>query len=371
MRTPSILIVDDAGANVASVESVLAAEGFRTLTANDGPSARALARDKQPDLILLDIVMPGESGFETCARLKSNPATADIPIIFLSALDDTENKVTGLKSGGVDYVSKPVHGEEMLARVRVHLRIREANRILLQQTRARLQQLREAQAGMLIRPADFPGGSFAVFYRPLEEASGDFYDVTPVGPDTVGYFVADVSGHGVSAAFFTSAIKALLRQHSSPLFSTEDAMRGIDSAMRHVLGAEQFVTACYARLNHRTGRLSIVSAGHPPAIVTRASGRAEAVEMESEPLGVFHSVVLQHKALRLRAGDRVFLYTDGLIEMTAGRRNREGVQRLLESTIRHCGVPLDEATSSIAADIWPGEVSAKDDLLLLGVEARA
>src|SRR5205807_7641395 len=93
MNTPTILIVDDMATNVEIVQSVLAAEGFRTLAASDGLSACALSRAEQPDLILLDVVMPGESGFETCARLKSDPATADIPIIFLSALDDVKSKV--------------------------------------------------------------------------------------------------------------------------------------------------------------------------------------------------------------------------------------------------------------------------------------
>ena len=86
-----------------------------------------------------------------------------------------------------------------------------------------------------------------------------------VDSDVFGYFVADVSGHGVSAAFLTSAIKALLRQYTGPLFSPEDTMRGLDTVMRQMLGEEQYLTACYANLNRRTGRLSVVSAGHPPA----------------------------------------------------------------------------------------------------------
>ena len=125
MDAPTILVVDDTPINLDVVRSVLEAEGFRTLTASDGRTARHLSRAQQPDLILLDVMMPGETGFETCAQLKSDPATADIPIIFLSSLDDVKSKVTGLKIGGVDYIAKPVHGEEVLARVRVHLRIRE------------------------------------------------------------------------------------------------------------------------------------------------------------------------------------------------------------------------------------------------------
>ncbi len=111
MNAPRILIVDDTATNVDAIQGVLQAEGFQTLVARDGPSGRAISRAEKPDLILLDVLMPGENGFETCSRLKSDPATADIPIIFLSVLDDVKNKVTGLRSGGVDYLSKPVHGE--------------------------------------------------------------------------------------------------------------------------------------------------------------------------------------------------------------------------------------------------------------------
>src|ERR1017187_8939724 len=249
MESPVILIVDDTPTNVEMVQSVLEAEGFRTLTANDGPSARAMCASERPELILLDVVMPGETGFETCAKLKSDPATAGIPIIFLSALDDVNSKVTGLKIGGVDYIAKPVHGEEVLARVRVHLRIGETNRALVAQQRARLEQLRDAQQAILVRPDDCPEASFAVYYKPLEEAGGDFYDVVQLGAGTFAYFVADISGHGVSAAFLTSAVKALLRQYAGPVFSPEDTMHGVDAVMGQLLGEEQYLTACYARLN--------------------------------------------------------------------------------------------------------------------------
>ncbi|MEO8662930.1 MAG: response regulator, partial [Bryobacteraceae bacterium] len=82
---PQILIVDDSRTNVAMIEGILRAEGFHTLAASDGSMARVMSRHEHPDLILLDVLMPGESGFETCSLLKSDPATTDIPIIFLSA----------------------------------------------------------------------------------------------------------------------------------------------------------------------------------------------------------------------------------------------------------------------------------------------
>src|ERR1039457_1631441 len=105
MDTPTILVVDDTPINRDMVTGILEAVGFRTLTAGDGRTARDLVRARQPDLILMDVMMPGETGFETCALLKSDPVTADIPIIFLSSLDDVKSKVAVLNIGGVDYIA--------------------------------------------------------------------------------------------------------------------------------------------------------------------------------------------------------------------------------------------------------------------------
>jgi phosphoserine phosphatase RsbU/P len=366
VSAPTILIVDDTEVNVLLLQSVLDAEGFRTLTAADGATARKLSRSEAPDLILLDVVMPGESGFETCAKLKSDPKTADIPIIFLSAQDDVKSKVKGLKVGGVDYVAKPVHGDEVLARVRVHLRISENNRSISRQHQARIEELRDAQQAILVRPESCPEASFAVYYEPLEGAGGDFYDVVAVDSDVFGYFVADVSGHGVSAAFLTSAIKALLRQYTGPLFSAEDTMRGIDTVMRQMLGEEQYLTACYANLNRRTGRLAVVSAGHPPVVIVQPSGKAQTVELDSDPLGIFSSLVIQRKEVQVSPGDRFYLYTDGLIESSPGGGRGEGLERLVAACVLHRSDLLPAAAAGIAASLQFG--AASDDLLLLAVE---
>lgn len=367
-----ILIVDDTPANIELLDTLLRVEGFDTLTAENGESARALAAEAHPDLILLDVVMPGESGFETCAKLKSDPDTVDIPIIFLSALDDVKSKVNGFKVGGVDYVSKPVHGEEVLARVRVHLRIRESNRLLAREHQSRLEEFRNAQQSILVKPEDCPEASFSVCYLPLEGASGDFYDVVEIDRDVHGYFVADVSGHGVSAAFLTSAIKALLRQYSGPLFSPEDTMRGVDRVMRQMLGEEQYLTACFALLNRRTRKLSVVSAGHPPMVIVRNNGRVELVEMKSDPLGIFSSLVLQRQDLRLGPGDRFYLYSDGLIELKAGGSRKLGLEALSEACVAKHAVPLGCAPNQILDMVRKKHESAEaqDDLLLMAVEFK-
>lgn len=122
---PLILVVDDEAVNRLILESNLKKHGFRTIAAASGQQCLDLAASEKPDLILLDIIMPGMDGFQTCNNLKIAPQSRDIPVIFLSALTDTEVKTKGFEAGGVDYVSKPFDARELLARVRTHLTLRK------------------------------------------------------------------------------------------------------------------------------------------------------------------------------------------------------------------------------------------------------
>jgi DNA-binding NtrC family response regulator len=146
----TILIVDDVPENISLLLDFLSYEGFRVLVAEDGESAIEQVSFANPDLILLDIMMPGIDGYETCKRLKSNSDTKDIPIIFLTALTDTYDKVKGFESGGVDFVSKPIMNEEVLIRINTHLNIRklskelqEVNKILEDKVAYRTSELLE------------------------------------------------------------------------------------------------------------------------------------------------------------------------------------------------------------------------------------
>ena len=129
----TILIVDDMPNNLGALLNYLTDFGFEVLVAEDGESAIEQVEYALPDLILLDVLMPGIDGFETCSRLKSNQTTKDIPVIFMTALSDAEDKVKGFSVGGVDYVTKPIQQAEVLARVTTHLSIRNLQQKLQQQ----------------------------------------------------------------------------------------------------------------------------------------------------------------------------------------------------------------------------------------------
>ncbi|MBE9097347.1 response regulator [Tychonema sp. LEGE 07203] len=129
----AILIVDDNPNNLAVLFDFLTESGFKVLVARTGESAIQKAEYSLPDLILLDVLMPGIDGFETCRRLKAGDLTKEIPVIFMTALNETEDKVKGFSLGAVDYVTKPIQNEEVLARAKAHLSVRQLTQKLQQQ----------------------------------------------------------------------------------------------------------------------------------------------------------------------------------------------------------------------------------------------
>lgn len=149
----AVLIVDDTPTNLEVLVDYFADNNFNLFVATDGESALEQINHARPDIILLDVKMPGIDGFETCRRLKSNKETADIPVIFMTALTDTVDKVKGFTLGAVDYVTKPIQHEEILARVTTHLtlrtlqrRLQEANETLEQRVQERTAELSAANA---------------------------------------------------------------------------------------------------------------------------------------------------------------------------------------------------------------------------------
>ncbi len=146
---PFILIVDDNPTNLSVLSQALKTAGYKVRMAMDGEDALVQVERHHPELILLDIEMPKLDGFETCRRLQENPATQGIPVIFMTALADTENKVKGLSLGAVDYITKPFEQEEVLARVKVHWRLKRLTDTLEEQILERTQALQQAQVQLV------------------------------------------------------------------------------------------------------------------------------------------------------------------------------------------------------------------------------
>lgn len=162
---PLVLVVDDTPGNLQVVAEVLEQNGFEAALAADGALALEFAARERPDLILLDVLMPGLDGLEVCRRLKASEKTRSIPVIFLTALAECEQVVQGFDAGGVDYVSKPFHAAELLARVRTHVELARA--------RAEIRTLRKIlPICSYCRKVRTPSGEWVTFECYIEEHTG-------------------------------------------------------------------------------------------------------------------------------------------------------------------------------------------------------
>ena len=367
---PLILIVDDVKTNLLILRTILEKEGFHVLEADNGIYARESALANVPDLILLDIMMPGEDGFETCSKLKAESATSGIPVLFITALSDIDKKLKGFELGAVDYITKPFEAAEVLVRTKLHLRLSNARKSLIENQSNRLKQLTKAQQDILVKPEDLPEAKFAVKYLPMLAAGGDFYDVIPFGKDIFGYFCADVSGHDLGSSLATSAFKALIHQNSGLLYPPEETLKIVNSVLGTVLGEGIYLTAVYALLNRRKYQLKIVSAGHPSLIYFPINEKPFPVETAGDVIGMFDNIVLEVKELKVKKGDRFFLYTDGIIEEDGSGKiaRAAGLQGLLTRIAETREISLPNSIENIMTGLFPSGKTADDDILLMGVE---
>jgi len=367
---PLVMVVDDDFSSNLTLKTILVQEGFRAVTAFDSVSCFEAIDQQAPDLILLDVEFPEESGFDICRRIHENPLINEIPILFISANDDLASKVKGFEVGGVDYITKPWQKEEILARVRTHLRLRQAllNRIELQSMR--LNSLKAAQDAILVKAVDAPEAKFSVLFRPLQEVGGDFYDVIPIGERVYDYVVADISGHDVGIALVTSALKMLFRQNCSILSTPRDAVFDINRAITSVLQPGQFVALTIVRINRKAGKAWVVNAGGPSPIHYSAKDRScRPIEVTGDLVGLFPDVSFQLKEIKVSPGDRIFIFSDGLLDLFNGESFRWQAKMELAAGLfeRIAGTPAGSLQEALTKQIDRLPVP-EDDMVVLCLE---
>ena len=219
MRTPPlILIVEDNPASLDIMQARLTANNYEVITATDGEEGLVMAREKQPDLILLDIMMPKMDGLEVCRRLKGDPSLPFMPIIMVTAKVDSKDVVAGLEAGGDEYLTKPVDHAALVARVKSMLRIKELHDTVLEQSEQLKVQLKTATKIQSLFWPKIPelkaGGSIWAVSVPATYVGGDLYDVIPLPDGSLLTYVADVSGKGVPAALIMAALSTRIRSEA-------------------------------------------------------------------------------------------------------------------------------------------------------------
>ena len=371
----SLLLVDDNPTNLQVLYQTLETTGCKLLVAKNGETALSIAQKASPDLILLDIMMPGIDGFEVCRRLKAAPDTAGIPVIFLSALTDTKDKVQGLQLGAVDYVSKPFQPDEVIARVNTHLTIHRLKREVEQKKDALEDELEAASdVQRRLLPKSLPeiaGFQLAAHYETSLYAGGDYYDIAKMADNQWGFLVADAEGHSAPAAVMMAMTCALFRSYPEPPLDPGELLYFLNLHMCKV-AEPSFVTALYVvyDANHHT--LKIARAGHPPPMIYRSSEK-KAIEYPCSgvfPLGIDPYEQVPVTEAELQPGDRILMYTDGITERFSMDGKTYGEKRLLrqlEDKENSQPQELIEAVMKGVDAFANGRPADDDQALLLGI----
>ena len=390
-RPDKVLIVDDVPVNLKLLRAILQKAGHEVVEAPGGHDALARVRDSAPDLILLDVMMPGMDGYEVCSTLKRDPGTAAIPVVFISALGEVTDRIKGLEIGAEDYLSKPFDNGEVVARVKAQLRLRRLTRALEEQSRELsakqrlieedLRAAAEIQRALLPRSdLRVPGVATAWLFEPCATIGGDIFDVQALDGDHTAFYVIDVSGHGVPPALLTVSVsQALSLDSGATLRLNADGSHSVASPVE-VLGLldreypierfGMFFTISYLVLRRSDGTLRYSSAGHPPPLLVRPDGEIRPLDEGGPIIGIGAGLDYEEGCVQLSPGDRVLLYTDGVVEYMSPDREVFGDERLHALLRSRRGEPLGslcDAIRSALAEHGRG-AAPLDDVSLLAFE---
>lgn len=370
-----ILIVDDVPANVDVLVQALRGD-YQLSVAIDGTAALQMAERLLPDLVLLDIIMPGLDGYEVCRRLRASARTREIPVMFLSSLEDVQDKAKGFEVGGNDYLVKPFEILEVQARVRSLLRAKAYADAIKEKIAYELQIAREIQMGILplevAAAVEGTGLEAHAFLEPAQAVGGDLYEVLRTAEGTLFVAMGDVSGKGIPAALLMAVTMTLLRALAPELHDPEEILRRVNDGLASHNPRMMFVTLLCATYEARSGRLTYASAGHPPAVLVR-EGSAQLLPLKpGMPAGIRSGLTALSQSIELRPEDLVVFYTDGVTEAFDAAGTLYGESRLLKELAGLSGCTAAEATAAVLRSIHAhaGDCPQSDDIAVLALKRR-
>jgi len=366
-----ILIVDDAKANVDILVEGLKSDHKLSLALN-GETALQIAARTTPDLVLLDIVMPGLDGYEVCRRLREMPETAEVPIMFLSSLEEVQDKTRGFEAGANDYLTKPFEMLEVKARVRSLLKAKAYNDAVKEQIASELRVAREIQMGML--PHDFANVenayhvSFGAVLEPAREVGGDLYGVCAAGPDRLMIFLGDVSGKGIPASMFMVRAVSLARLLAREIAEPERILARLNDELAADNPSCMFVTFICVMFEPASRRLTLANGGHCYPVLLPANGPPRwLLRKLGTALGFETGLEFEQMELTLSPGDTVLFYTDGVTEAFNREDELYGNDRLLNDAGSLAGKTAEATSEGLLAKVRAFAEGApqSDDIAIL------
>lgn len=378
---PVVLAVDDTPENLDVVKGILAPD-YKVKAVTNGAAALKIAEKQPPDIILLDIMMPDMDGYEVCRQLKANPVTAAIPVIFLTAKDQTADEAEGFALGAADYIHKPVNPPILQARVNTHVALKKSMDELqdLSEALARAKERMEAElnVGRDIQHSMLP--DWVPAYSEIElcasmdaarEVGGDFYDYFMLNDEELCFCVADVSGKGVGAALFMAMTKLLIKSRASDDKMPAKILTRVNADLAKDNPTCMFVTVFLATINLRTGQVTYTNAGHNPPMIKRASGDVDEVPDAHGPvLGAMEGMEYGESSINLGPGDVLLVFTDGVTEAMNKEGSLYSDARLLQTIQNISEISADSILKTVCRSVDDFALGAEqaDDITMITLQ---
>ena len=326
-----ILVVDDNEMNRDILIRHLERQGHRVTAAETGVGALALLSEEPFDLVLLDILMPGLNGYQVLEKMKADPTLRQIPVIMISALDETDSAVHCIALGAEDYLPKSFDPILLKARItaclsKKHYRDQEQKylKALLDSQHQLERELAEAAdyvKYLLPSPPEDSSFQAAWIFRPSAKLGGDCFDYHWVEPGKLAIFLLDVSGHGIGAALLSVSVMNVLRSRSLPNTEFSDPAAVLGALNRNFQMENQnnmYFTIWYGVWTQATGELCFACAGAPPALLVPPSGGALELGTPDMIVGVETDSAYENRTIQVEPGSRLYLFSDGVYEVRKG-----------------------------------------------------
>ncbi|HEY7057494.1 MAG TPA: fused response regulator/phosphatase [Vicinamibacterales bacterium] len=368
-----VLIVDDVKANVDILVQALSGD-YKLSVALGGRQAMEAVDRNPPDLILLDIVMPDIDGYEICRRLRAAPSTRELPIMFLSSLEDVKDKARGFEVGGNDYLTKPFEILEVKARVNSLLKAKSYADAVKAAAERDLRIAREIQIGLL--PANVPaqiegtGLDVDAALVPAQFVGGDLFEVLRLGPDRVLVAVGDVSGKGIPAALFMAVAMTLLRSLARQGYPPDVVLRRLNDELLEQNPRGMFVTLQCMVFDLARRTVTCASAGHHAAVrVVPGQTPVPVFTTSGRVLGLMPSEDITSETIELQQGETLVLFTDGVSEAFDTNQELFGEERLVSELQCATSRTARETTHGVLEAVRRHAEGAKqsDDITVLSV----
>lgn len=375
-----ILVVDDLELNRDLLARRVQRLGHEAGVAVNGRDALDKLSQQGWDLVLLDITMPEMDGYETLRRIRADPLSAQLPVVMVSAIDESESVVRCLELGADDYLPKPFNPVVLQARVESSLakkRLQDQKSQLLQALSRELQIGQRIQQGFL--PGELPsvaGWSLGASCTPARQVGGDFYDAYLLPGGALAFVVADVCDKGVGAALYMALFRTLLRAMAcqatvdeAPTATLERSVVFVNDYIATVHGHENmFATVFFALLEPQSGRMHYLNAGHEAPFVQQAEGGTlTRLGVTGPAVGLMAGKRFEVLSVTLQPGARLLLHTDGVTE-ALGASGPFGEEALGQVFARQAGssqAMVDSVRAQLAVHV--GAFEPHDDVTLFGL----